>query len=214
MLRTGLSSHTLILCWPIPDQTDKMYTVPGLLLSVLASVSAAPTRSEEKRQAPFQITEQAPWNAGAVTQWQIHSSCNSSERYQISKGLDEAVELASHAKDHINRWGNSSDIYQKYFGGNPTVEAIGSLDVIVEGDRGGALFRCDDPDQNCANMPDWAGHWRGDNASDQTVICPTSFEIRLPLSSVCSMGWNVRQGGRAVYWVSRVLNNPNLSSWH
>ncbi|KAF2172126.1 hypothetical protein M409DRAFT_49868 [Zasmidium cellare ATCC 36951] len=187
-----------------------MYTIPAVLLSALAAVSAAPTPVEEKRQAPFEVTEQAPWNSGAVTQWRVHSSCNSSEAYQIRQGLDEAVELASHAKAHINRWGNSSEIYQKYFGGNPTVEAVGSLDVIINGDRSGALFRCDDPDQNCVNMPDWAGHWRGNNASDETVICPTSYEIRRPLAGVCGLGWNVRQGGRTVYWGSDLMHRL----WH
>jgi hypothetical protein len=67
--------------------------------------------------------------------------------------LNEAVQLAQHAKDHINRWGNSSTIYRKYFGNAPTLEAIGAYDSIVNGNKAQTLFRCDDPDGNCAAFP-------------------------------------------------------------
>lgn len=126
-----------------------------LSFSAVTAVSAAPVAG---RQAPFEVFQQAPWNAGAITEWQIHPSCNASARLQLSRGLAEAVELASHAKEHILRWGNSSEIYQKYFGNRPTVEAIGSLDVIVNGDKARALFRCDDPDGNCASFPSKSEH--------------------------------------------------------
>lgn len=126
-----------------------MLSIPSSLLLAAAAVSAAPLTA---RQAPFEVLQQAPWNSGAVKEWQIHPSCNASSRHQLSKGLDEAVELASHAKEHILRWGNSSEIYQKYFGNRPTVEAIGSLDIIVNGDKARALFRCDDPDGNCGSF--------------------------------------------------------------
>ncbi|KAF7189735.1 Major allergen Asp f 2 [Pseudocercospora fuligena] len=173
------------------------------LLAAVAAVSAAPI---EERQAPFEITMQAPWNSGAVTEFQIHASCNASQRHQIQTGLSEAVELAQHAKDHINRWGNSSEIYQKFFGSAPTAEAIGAYDIIVNGDKGNALFRCDDPDGNCALMPTWAGHWRGSNASSETVICPTSFFLRRPLATVCAQGYNVRESSRLIFWGSDLLH--------
>lgn len=124
------------------------------LLAAAASLTAVSAAPIEERQAPFEITLQAPWNSGAVTEFQIHPSCNASQRLQIQTGLNEAVQLAQHAKEHVLRWGNSSDIFRKYFGANaPTFEAIGAYDIIVNGDRGNALFRCDDPDGNCALMP-------------------------------------------------------------
>lgn len=90
-----------------------------------------------------------PWNAGATTEFVIHESCNSSEVIQLRKGLADAVTLAEHAKEHILRFGNSSAHYQKYFGDAPSGEAIGYYEKVVSGDRGDALFRCDDPDGNC-----------------------------------------------------------------
>ncbi|KAK4635949.1 Major allergen Asp f 2 [Fulvia fulva] len=180
-----------------------MRSVSAVLLTALTAVSAAPI---EERQAPFEVTMQAAWNAGATPEWRIHSSCNASQRYQLEQGLNEAVMLAEHGRQHINRWGNNSEIYQKYFGNRPTFEAIGALDIIVNGDRAGALFRCDDPDQNCANMPTWGGHWRGSNATGETVICPTSFFERRPLATLCAWGYNVREYSRSLFWGSDLLH--------
>ena len=90
-----------------------------------------------------------PWNAGATTGFVIHESCNATEVIQLRKGLADAVTLAEHAKEHILRFGNSSAHYQKYFGDAPSGEAIGYYEKVVSGDRGDALFRCDNPDGNC-----------------------------------------------------------------
>lgn len=51
------------------------------------------------------------WDAGAVRDFTIHASCNNTEAAQIKRGLDETITLVTHARDHILRWGNSSDIY-------------------------------------------------------------------------------------------------------
>ena len=45
--------------------------------------------------------------------------------------------------------GNSSEIYQKYFGSAPTAPVIGWLEKLVSSNRAGIVFRCDDPDKNC-----------------------------------------------------------------
>ncbi|KAG8166029.1 hypothetical protein KVR01_004581 [Diaporthe batatas] len=174
-------------------------------LSALTVVSAAPT-SLGGRQAAFEVTEQQPWNAGAVTEFRIHPSCNASQAFQLRQGLDDAVALAQHAKEHVLRWGSSSEFYRKYFGNAPTPEVIGAFDTIVNGNKQNALFRCDDPDLNCQNMPTWAGHWRGDNATEETVICPTSFFERRPLSTLCARGYNVREHSRLLYWGSDLLH--------
>lgn len=129
-----------------------MFSLGSLLLSAVA-VAAVPTPVEERQAQPFAVTLQQPWNAGAVTEWNIHNSCNASQRYQLQQGLDEAVQLAEHAKAHIARWGNDSAVYRKWFGNRPSVEALGSYDILINGDRANALFRCDDPDGNCGNMP-------------------------------------------------------------
>lgn len=87
------------------------------------------------RQSAITITETATtvaatptawtWNSGASNAWPIHESCNATERAQLKRGLDEAATLAQHARDHILRFGNSSEFYQKYFGNAPTGEVIG-----------------------------------------------------------------------------------------
>ena len=80
----------------------------------------------------------------------IHPSCNATETVQLRKGLADAVKLADHAKQHILRYGNSSEHYRKYFGNAPSGEAIGYYEKVINGDRTSSLFRCDNPDGNCA----------------------------------------------------------------
>lgn len=127
----------------------------SLLLLGATAVSASPLAA---RQATT-VTVTAPagaaptaWDAGAVVQYPIHASCNATQHQYIRNGLDEAVTICRQARDHILRWGNSSAIYQKYFGKAPTGEPIGWYTKIVDGDKSDVLFRCDDPDQNCATQ--------------------------------------------------------------
>ncbi|KAK2612271.1 Prenylated Rab acceptor protein 1 [Conoideocrella luteorostrata] len=154
------------------------------------------------------------WAAGWKTDFPIHESCNSSLRAQLQQGLDESVKLAQHARDHLLRWGHESKQAQKYFG-NTTAHAIGWYDRIISADKSAMLFRCDDPDKNCATQKGWAGHWRGSNATTQTVICPLSFEIRRPLSAVCNGGYTVTGSKLNTYWATdlmhRMLHVPAIS---
>lgn len=118
-----------------------------LFLSALSGALAAPL---EARQANQWTQKAAEWNAGAVTQYQIHDSCNATQANQIAVALNETIELVTHAKNHILRFGNNSEIYRKYFGDNAPYEAIGAYDIIAEGNKADVLFRCDNPDGNCA----------------------------------------------------------------
>jgi hypothetical protein len=121
-----------------------------LLSAAVATALPAPGSTDGNLSLPFSHRTPIPWNEGAVTEFPIHSSCNATQRRQIELGLSDAVTLAEHAKSHILRWGNESDIYRKYFGDNPSINVIGAFDIIVNGDRKHALFRCDNPDGNCA----------------------------------------------------------------
>lgn len=118
-----------------------------LLLSAVTSVLAAPTNLEA-RQASSSTVE--AWDAGAVSQYPIHESCNATQAHQIALGLNETILLAQHAKEHVLRFSNNSEIYRRYFGDRPPYEVIGAYDIIVSGDKGSVLFRCDNPDGNCA----------------------------------------------------------------
>ncbi|KAI0413190.1 putative peptidase family-domain-containing protein [Xylaria grammica] len=145
------------------------------------------------------------WAAGATTAYRIHSSCNATERALLSRGLGEAVALAAHAKDHILRFGNSSEFYSKYFGASPTAEVVGWYDKIVSADRGGIWFRCDDVDGNCS-QDGWAGHWRGENGTQETVICPLSYTTRQPLEGLCGYGYSVAGGALNFYFGSDLVH--------
>lgn len=52
----------------------------------------------------------------------------------------------------------------------------------------------------------WGGHYRGSNATEETVICPLSFVERRPLATVCAQGWNVRESSRLIFWASDLLH--------
>lgn len=129
------------------DSKDILTKMASLLpLLLLSAVSAIPTPVQNKT-----TPSPSPWDAGAITQYPIHSSCNATQRLQIETGLNESIALANHAKEHILRWGNQSSIYRKYFGDRPSFEPIGIYELLSSGDKGNVLFRCDNPDGNCDN---------------------------------------------------------------
>lgn len=127
----------------------------AIMLLGASAVMAGPLAP---RQATVTVTathtiEAAPastaWDAGAVREFPIHASCNATQRSMIKKGLDETLTIVSHARDHILRHGNSSEVYTKYFGDAPTGEPLGWFTKIADGDKSGILFRCDNIDGNC-----------------------------------------------------------------
>jgi hypothetical protein len=116
-------------------------------------------------------TETHQWAAGWNPSFNIHESCNSSLRAQLQQGLDETVDLAQHARDHLLRWGHASRFTEMYFGNGSTAHAIGWYDRIISADKTGMLFRCDDPDGNCATQ-------KGTSSLTQASRC-TDGSIRL-----------------------------------
>ncbi|XP_014550837.1 hypothetical protein COCVIDRAFT_31529 [Bipolaris victoriae FI3] len=184
--------------------------VSALLLLGASAVMAGPIAPRDtftittSENAQISVGD-STWNAGAVDNFPIHASCNATQRTMLQKGLNEAVLLARHARDHILRWGNESHIYTKYFGDSPTGEPIGWYTKIVDGDKAGILFRCDDIDGNC-HQDGWAGHWRGSNATSETVICDLSYELRKPLESMCMYGYNVANGATNYFWASDLIH--------
>ncbi|KAH6691550.1 putative peptidase family-domain-containing protein [Plectosphaerella plurivora] len=155
------------------------------------------------------------WAEGWKADFPIHPSCNATLRNQLEAGLQETIQLAAHARDHLLRWGSESELARKYFGNASVAGPIGWYSRIVSSDKGAMLFRCDDPDRNCATQEAWAGHWRGDNATQETVICDLSYEIRRPLSAVCNLGYTVAESRLNTYWATdllhRVLHVPLIT---
>jgi len=126
---------------------------PLVLLGASTIVNALSPRQQSPAVVTVTVPAPAPvstaWNAGAVTEYPIHASCNATQRGYIKQGLQETIMLSRQARDHILRWGNESDIYQKYFGDAPTGEPLGWFTKIADGDKAGVLFRCDNIDGNC-----------------------------------------------------------------
>lgn len=56
------------------------------------------------------------------------------------------------------------------------------------------------------------GHWRGDNATSETVICPLSYETRKPLAGLCGYGYSVAAGALGTFFapdlVHRIYHLP------
>ncbi|KAF1848756.1 zincin [Cucurbitaria berberidis CBS 394.84] len=182
--------------------------ISSLLLLGVSAVLATPLlprQSVATVTVPAAPPSSTAWDTGAVHEYPIHASCNANQRAYLKKGLQETATLCRQARDHILRWGNSSDIYQKYFGDAPTGEPLGWFTKIVDGDKSDVLFRCDNIDGNCGQKG-WAGHWRGSNGTSETVICDLSYEIRRPLEGMCMFGYDVANGATNLYWASDLLH--------
>ncbi|KAG9254024.1 putative peptidase domain-containing protein [Emericellopsis atlantica] len=198
-----------------------MYRVALLLAAATASASPL-----VPREAPTSILPSGPetsgesksvynWSEGWETKYPIHESCNATKHAALEFALDETMQLAQHARDHLLRFGDKSDLVKKYFGNSSTAVPIGWFDRVVSADKSAMTFRCDDPDKNCATQDAWAGHWRGDNATQETVICDLSFQIRKNLFDVCAHGFTVANSALNTYWavdlLHRVLHVPAIS---
>lgn len=182
--------------------------VPAALLLPAAQATPLVYREESATATAAAPTTTVihDWAAGWATGFPVHSSCNATLRTQLQQGLDEAITMAAHARDHLLRWGEDSPFVQKYFGKNSTAEAIGWYERIVAADKTGIWFRCDDPDQNCATQAGYGGHWRGSNATKETVICPLSFSTRRFLNSMCNLGYTVAGSPLNTFWATDLIH--------
>jgi len=151
-----LSNHLLRCESKICTQIMLLPSAAVLVLLLQAKSLASPLAPRELvvtiTGASADPDETNQWAAGATVDYPIHSSCNSTQRIQLRRALNDAVKLAEHARDHLLRWGNSSSLVTKYFGNASTAEPIGWYDRVVNADKGGIWFRCDDPDKNCATQ--------------------------------------------------------------
>lgn len=121
---------------------------------------------------------------------EIHDSCNATEVRQLRKAFAETYELVTTARDYILEHGSNDDVYKTYFGSAPPYAVVGAYESVAHENKEGVLFRCDNVDGNC-DMDGWAGHWRGDNATQETVICPLSYEIKHSNDKLCAFGYTV-----------------------
>ncbi|KAI4246897.1 MAG: hypothetical protein L6R42_009768, partial [Xanthoria sp. 1 TBL-2021] len=106
-------------------------SVPIAAVFAAAGALALPAPIQPRADSDGHSHETAPWDDGATKDFVIHESCNSTEMIQLRKGLADALTLADHAKQHILRFGNSSEHYRKYFGDAPSAEAIGNYERVI-----------------------------------------------------------------------------------
>jgi hypothetical protein len=52
----------------------------------------------------------------------------------------------------------------------------------------------------------WGGHWRGSNATDETVICPLSYSTRRPLEALCGGGYTVAGGKLNTFFAADLMH--------
>lgn len=187
----------------------KFYLASLLLIKI--ALSAPALQSDDVTVTQYVNSEPTTydWSANWIKNFPIHKSCNDSQFNQLEQALQETQLLAAHARDHTVRFGNESKFYQKYFGDARTGEVVGWYENVVSADKSDVLFRCDDIDGNC-KFDGWAGHWRGENATNESVICDLSYTSRLFLSQMCSQGYTVSQSKNSVFWAGDLLHRI----WH
>ncbi|SPO45289.1 related to ph-regulated antigen pra1 precursor [Moesziomyces antarcticus] len=168
----------------------------GALLALVSTACAMPTFLQAR-------SVQAEEKMDAV--WRIHESCNGTQRAQIQRGVDDMHKLASSSIAHLVNHPRDA-FFTKYFGeeGDPA-SVIGYFEQLISGDKGGALLRCDNPDGNC-RFADWNGHWRGNNATAETVICDLSYQTRRPLEQVCGFGFQLARDSPSTYFGADLLH--------
>ncbi|GAA5821887.1 hypothetical protein JCM11491_005604, partial [Sporobolomyces phaffii] len=92
---------------------------------------------------------------------------------------------------------------------------------LLYGNKPGVLFRCDNPDGNCNEVTaegPWAGHHRGRNATEQTVICPPTYTRRMQLATLCWDGVEIGSLPPARWlatdFMHRLIHIPSITYGH
>ncbi|RDB17278.1 Antigen 1 [Hypsizygus marmoreus] len=135
----------------------------------------------------------------------IHPSCNATQTRQLKKALADTYEIVNVARKYVLANGPEDLLYKKYFGDGDYISVLGAFDGILVSNKEGVLLRCDNIDGNC-DQEGWAGHWRGTNATSETVICDLSFEIRRPLEQFCGFGYTVSNDSASYYFATDLMH--------
>lgn len=178
------------------------FTLPFLALLSASSAIAAPFSSLFTRDDSS--SSFAP-ESSIDSVWRIHESCNGTQRAQISTGIKDMKKLATNSLHHILNHPHD-EYFVKYFGEDADpAPVIGYYMELVYGNKGDALLRCDNPDGNC-RFDDWNGHWRGNNATAETVICDLSYWTRRPLESLCGRGFQLASDNPSLYFGADLMH--------
>ncbi|WWC90932.1 uncharacterized protein L201_005870 [Kwoniella dendrophila CBS 6074] len=131
----------------------------------------------------------------------IHESCNSTQRRMLEKALADTWEVATFAQEYVVTNGAQDPVFQKYFGTKPEAfsTVAGVWETLLTSNKEGVLLRCDNIDGNCGQVG-WRGHWRGDNATSETVICDASYTDRYFNEYFCMNGYTVAGSPLGTHW--------------
>ena len=115
-------------------------------------------------------------------------NCNATQVKMINKYYQDLLEVASVARAHLISEG-VDEAFEHWFGenGNP-LTVLGIIDNIVQGDKDGVLYRCDDIEGTCASHPTTYPGYHRVNASQETVLCDLFFTSKKPLEDMCVIG--------------------------
>ncbi|GAA5917580.1 hypothetical protein JCM6882_001986 [Rhodosporidiobolus microsporus] len=186
------------------------------LLPALSLAAPAPAPAEWSYASSLKaFTTPSDWYAGAHKAFTAHPSCNATEKRLIGDGLDEALMLAGQARAHLRRYGNDT-LFEAWFGNETDPNLLlGLYDRIVDGDKTGLTFRCDDVDDECDGkygvIP---GYFRSD-AKDETVVCSTYYLAKPRLEDMCAFDQTLVKNGseltQGAWFMHRLLHNPTAS---
>lgn len=180
-------------------------TPSSVLALALAASSAAAAPFTSFLEARSSLSSSLSPEENIESVWKIHESCNGTQRAQITRAISDMKLLATNSINHILNHPDS-EYFIKYFG--PSADpapVIGYYQQLLSGDKGDALLRCDNIDGNC-RFPDWNGHWRGNNATSETVICDLSYVTRRPLEQLCAFGYQLGSDNPSQYFGADLMH--------
>lgn len=159
------------------------------LTASLASAAAVPVyNNNATSEAIISFPE------GDIVGWanptlpEIHQTCNETNARMLNAVFADSLEATAYAKNRLLDYGVEDVFYERWFGNGSAFSVMGVLDQLMESNKSGVIFRCDDADGLCAANPNYyAGHHR-ESAPSETVICDYFYTSRKPLSQMCFNG--------------------------
>lgn len=181
-----------------------------IALSALAGALAGPINLAAQL-APRELRDKQSY----IT---IHESCNVTQRRMLEKAFNETWEVAEFAQQYTLHNGPDDEVFKLYFGEEKEnyAKVLGVWESLLYSDKSGVVFRCDNIDGNCGQAG-WRGHWRGNNATSETVICDASYTDRRPVSQLCMMGYQLAGSlAPSTFWpidlIHRMFHVPQLTN--
>lgn len=168
--------------------------LPFYLTCLVSSTLGSPILNREVDNSSGKVTYVKGEVENYLDTWNFVSypeikNCNSSQTKQINKYYQDFIEVSSVARSNLLENGADDEAFKHWFGeeGNP-LTVLGVIDNLVQGNKNGVLYRCDDVDDLCAaHSSDWPGYHR-ESAPQETVICDLFFTSKHPIEKMCTEG--------------------------